>query len=77
NYSIGLRDYLTISRYTCLVWAAKVELLRNKKSEFYKKWQHEYEKMQQVVAQMKSAKVRNTEKIVQFEKELVWMEEEL
>ncbi|RCO10478.1 type II toxin-antitoxin system PemK/MazF family toxin, partial [Bacilli bacterium] len=27
NYSIGLRDYLTISRYTCLVWAAKVELL--------------------------------------------------
>ncbi|MBU8789448.1 tRNA (adenine(22)-N(1))-methyltransferase TrmK [Oceanobacillus caeni] len=52
-------------------------LLRNKKSEFYKKWQHEYEKMQQVVAQMKSAKVRNTEKIVQFEKELVWMEEEL
>ncbi|WP_082918146.1 tRNA (adenine(22)-N(1))-methyltransferase TrmK [Oceanobacillus sp. Castelsardo] len=52
-------------------------LLRNKTIEFYKKWQHEYEKMQQVVAQMKNANVRDKEKIIQFEKELVWMEGEL
>lgn len=52
-------------------------LLKNKTIEFYKKWQHEYEKMQQVVAQMKSANDLNVAKIKQFEQELAWMEEEL
>jgi tRNA (adenine22-N1)-methyltransferase len=52
-------------------------LLKNKTVEFYKKWQHEYEKMQQVVAQMRSANDLAIVKIKQFEQELAWMEEEL
>ncbi|WP_156290711.1 tRNA (adenine(22)-N(1))-methyltransferase [Oceanobacillus salinisoli] len=52
-------------------------LLKKKTKEFYKKWQHEFEKLQRIVLQMKHAKVQDIEKIKQFEQELVWMEEVL
>lgn len=50
-------------------------LLRNKSEIFHKKWRREWNKLQQVVTQMKQAKTPNKEKIEQFEKELMWMEE--
>lgn len=50
-------------------------LLKDKSAVFYKKWNHEYIKLQRVINQMKCARVKDIEKIFQFEKELSWIEE--
>ncbi|WP_085991887.1 tRNA (adenine(22)-N(1))-methyltransferase [Oceanobacillus senegalensis] len=52
-------------------------LLKNKTKSFYAKWTHEQEKLQRIIEQMKQAKEVDVEKIVQFEKELKWIEEVL
>ncbi|OZU89949.1 tRNA (adenine(22)-N(1))-methyltransferase TrmK [Virgibacillus indicus] len=50
-------------------------LLKDKSEVFYKKWKHEYIKLQRVINQMKCAKIRDEVKIIQFERELSWIEE--
>lgn len=52
-------------------------LLKSRSAVFQQKWQEEYGKRQSIVEQMKHAKQQNKEKLVQFEKELAWMEEVL
>lgn len=52
-------------------------LMKNRTATFYQKWKHEYEKLQSVIDQMDKAKVKDTQKINQFEKELKWMKEVL
>ncbi|WP_404453471.1 tRNA (adenine(22)-N(1))-methyltransferase [Oceanobacillus kapialis] len=50
-------------------------LLKQTNAVFYKKWRHEYEKLQNVLSQMEKAKTKDVEKIEQFNRELKWMEE--
>lgn len=51
-------------------------LLLNEKSPiFIKKWTFQKKKLQQVILQMKQAKVQNKEKMNQLEQELQWIEE--
>ncbi|MCG3418682.1 tRNA (adenine(22)-N(1))-methyltransferase [Oceanobacillus jordanicus] len=50
-------------------------LMKDRNVVFYKKWRHEYEKLQRVLLQMERAKVKDEVKIKQFTQELKWMEE--
>lgn len=52
-------------------------LLKNKSTLFYEKWELHQKKLADVVKQMKQASIRDKEKIIQFEKELAWLEEVL
>ncbi|WP_106497125.1 tRNA (adenine(22)-N(1))-methyltransferase [Lentibacillus sp. Marseille-P4043] len=50
-------------------------LLAKQTSDFYRKWQHEMEKMTRVINQMKQATIRDEKKITEFERELSWIKE--
>ena len=52
-------------------------LLKNKTDIFHEKWQSEYKKLSRIINQMKDASNVDNEKIERFEKELLWIKEEL
>ena len=52
-------------------------LLKNKTGIFHEKWQSEYKKLSRIINQMKEASNVDNEKIERFEKELLWIKEEL
>ncbi len=52
-------------------------LLENKNNVFKEKWAEELKKKKQILNQMKRAKQPNVIKMAQFEKEAMWIEEEL
>ncbi|WP_339228144.1 tRNA (adenine(22)-N(1))-methyltransferase TrmK [Oceanobacillus sp. FSL K6-2867] len=52
-------------------------LLRNKTDIFYEKWRSEYKKLARIVGQMKEASNVDHEKIERFERELLWIKEEI
>src|SRR5690625_1638599 len=52
-------------------------LLQEKTIYFRQKWTEEKAKLKHTIAQMKKARMKNVSKIMQFEKELKWIEEVL
>jgi len=52
-------------------------LLKEKPKAFYVKWRDELQTYRYVLDQMKQAKVKNREKITEYEQKITWMEEEL
>ncbi|MFD1850256.1 tRNA (adenine(22)-N(1))-methyltransferase [Oceanobacillus bengalensis] len=52
-------------------------LLENRTDVFYKKWKHEYDKLEQVINQMKNAQGQDLDKIEKFELEKLWIKEVL
>lgn len=52
-------------------------LLQEKTIYFRQKWTEEKTKLKQTITQMKKARIKNVSKIMQFERELKWIEEVL
>jgi tRNA (adenine22-N1)-methyltransferase len=52
-------------------------MLNKKDKDFINKWTHVLKKKQEIVKQMQNAQQPDTRKIIQFEKEINWIEEEL
>ncbi|MFD2759442.1 tRNA (adenine(22)-N(1))-methyltransferase [Lentibacillus juripiscarius] len=52
-------------------------LLQQKSDLFYQKWEQERKKRHRIIEQMKHAKVPEAAKIASFEKELLWIKEEV
>lgn len=52
-------------------------LLQNKANLFYRKWKFEKNNRLRIIAQMKRAKIRNEQKLKEFEQELIWIKEVL
>ncbi len=80
-YEILVADRETASPYSDKICAKELlfgpYLLKNKTKTFYYKWIQEKQKLKAVLQQMKQAGEPDVEKIAQFTKELIWIEEEL
>lgn len=52
-------------------------LLKNRPTEFFKKWKEEEQNLRRIIKEMKQAKKINYIKLKQFEERLIWIEEVL
>lgn len=83
TYEILVADRNSVSIYKDNDLELEKELLfgpilkKHKSAAFWNKWKLEYDKLSNVIMQMKNANEPNMEKIKRFEQELAWMKEVL